>query len=375
MQQDYIDKNLSVEKTIHKDGLMFYNVKEPPFDLYGFYSANKNELFKRLPDNIARQTSQGVATLYTNTSGGRVRFGTDSKKIAIIAKLPDVCYKPHMPLSCIMGFDLYSCNNSTYSYVKTFIPPFDTISGYESYYEFPDAKMRDLTLNFPLYNNVSELYIGIDDKGSIYPGKHYSNTKPVVYYGSSITQGACASRPGNCYANILMREFDIDFINLGFAGSAKGEECISKYIADMEMSCFVLDYDYNAPSPEHLQNTHEAMFLKKVLVLGGTGAMGVYVVPELLRLGYKTDVVALDNIGVDNDCLRFIKKNGKDISVLTEILKNDYDAIIDFMLYTTDEFKDCYELFLKNTKHYIFLSSYRVYADKDIKRKLKSFLK
>lgn len=104
---------------------------------------------------------------------------------------------------------------------------------------------------------------------------------------------------------------------------------------------------------------------KKVLVLGGTGAMGVYVVPELLRLGYKTDVVALDNIGVDNDCLRFIKKNGKDISALTEILKNDYDAIIDFMLYTTDEFKDRYELFLKNTKHYIFLSSYRVYADKD----------
>ncbi len=262
MQQDYIDKNLSAEKTIHKDGLMFYNVKEQPFDLYGFYSANKNELFKRLPDNIARQTSQGVATLYTNTSGGRVRFGTDSKKIAIIAKFPDVCYKPHMPLTCVMGFDLYSYDNNTYSYVKTFIPPFDTISGFEAYYEFPDAKMRDLTLNFPLYNNVSELYIGIDDKCSIYPGKHYSNTKPVVYYGSSITQGACASRPGNCYTNILMREFDIDFINLGFAGSAKGEECISKYIADMEMSCFVLDYDYNTPSPEHLQNTHEAMFLK-----------------------------------------------------------------------------------------------------------------
>lgn len=102
---------------------------------------------------------------------------------------------------------------------------------------------------------------------------------------------------------------------------------------------------------------------KSVLVLGGTGAMGRYLVPELLTLGYKVDAVSLDDVISDNLNIRYIKGNTKDDGFLEKILENKYDGIVDFMTYHTEEFKKKYKLFLDNTNHYIFLSSCRVFAD------------
>ena len=79
-------------------------------------------------------------------------------------------------------------------------------------------------------------------------------------YGSLITQGGCASRPGMSYQSIVSRKFNCDYINLGFSGNAKAEDEITDYIKNLEMSVFVLDYDHNAPTVEHLKNTHEKMF-------------------------------------------------------------------------------------------------------------------
>ena len=101
---------------------------------------------------------------------------------------------------------------------------------------------------------------------------------------------------------------------------------------------------------------------KKILVPGGTGAMGVYLVPELLNLGYKVDVVSLDDVTSDNPDLRYFKANFKDPSVRSELLTNKYDAIVDFMIYGTEEFRKVYRELLSGCGHYIYLSSYRVYA-------------
>lgn len=102
---------------------------------------------------------------------------------------------------------------------------------------------------------------------------------------------------------------------------------------------------------------------KKILVLGATGAMAVYLIPELLKKGYTVDGVSLDDVKSDNENLRYIKANAKDIDFLKELLKENYDGIVDFMLYfSVDEYKPYYELFMPNTKHYVFLSTYRVYA-------------
>jgi nucleoside-diphosphate-sugar epimerase len=102
---------------------------------------------------------------------------------------------------------------------------------------------------------------------------------------------------------------------------------------------------------------------KKVLVLGGTGVMGAYLVPELESLGYQVDVVSLDKVESSNPDIIYIQANAKDDLYLCKLLENKYDAIVDFMFYSTKEFANRFEMLLDNTDHYIFLSSYRVYAD------------
>lgn len=103
---------------------------------------------------------------------------------------------------------------------------------------------------------------------------------------------------------------------------------------------------------------------KRILILGATGAMAVYLIPKLIKNGYIVDGVSLEDVESDNKNLTYIKHNAYDLNFLKELLKNDYDAIVDFMIYNSVEFyKDYYNLFLNNTKHYIFLSTYRVYAD------------
>ncbi|MBO7520166.1 MAG: hypothetical protein J6T73_05240, partial [Clostridia bacterium] len=122
------------------------------------------------------------------------------------------------------------------------------------------GKAREYIINLPLYSAVSELYIGLSDKSGVFKGEPYKVGKPVVYYGSSITQGGCASRPGNSYEAIISRNLNRDYINLGFSGNAKGEDEMANYIKDLPMSLFVYDYDHNAPCAEHLKATHERMF-------------------------------------------------------------------------------------------------------------------
>lgn len=100
---------------------------------------------------------------------------------------------------------------------------------------------------------------------------------------------------------------------------------------------------------------------KKVLVLGGTGAMGVYLVPQLAAMGHDVTVVSLDDIVSDNPRIRYLKANAKDYQYQQELLKDRYDAIVDFLIYSTAEFQERHEQLLKNTGHYFLLSSYRVY--------------
>ena len=102
---------------------------------------------------------------------------------------------------------------------------------------------------------------------------------------------------------------------------------------------------------------------KKILLLGGTGAMGVYLAPILAELGYEVYITSRKDQVSENSKIHFIKGNAKDIKFLDRLLVTRYDAIVDFMIYRTEEFADRYEKLLTNTTHYLFLSSYRVYGD------------
>lgn len=256
-----IDKNLAVTGEIAGQSFDFYNVKQEPFKIYGLLPAKVGEPFKRLPTEIAEKTNEGVLGLHTRTAGGRVRFQTNSSKIAIRALMPGRCLMPHMPFLGSSGFDMYIKDGDTYLYKGSFTPPVDRTDRYESVLDLGENNLKDVTINFPLYDDVAELFVGLEPDAVLEKGDTYKSDLPVLYYGSSITQGGCASRPGNSYQAMITRNLDYDHINLGFSGSGRGEQIMADYIAEQPMSVFVLDYDHNAPTVEHLEETHEKFYL------------------------------------------------------------------------------------------------------------------
>ena len=252
-----IDKNFVVETNLNIPGIKFYNSKEKPFKIFGLIV--EDGIFKRMPKNDAAKVSDDILNLYANTSGGRVRFKTNSSYVAISAEMGVMYKASHMANTGTVGFDLYEKLEGKDIFKGAFIPPMND-GNYESVVWLKANEEHEITINFPLYSNVKELYIGIDEKAEILPCSEYKIKKPIVFYGSSITQGACASRPGAAYHSLVQREFDCDILNLGFSGNARGEEYMAEYISNLDMSAFILDYDHNAPTAEHLKNTHEKFF-------------------------------------------------------------------------------------------------------------------
>lgn len=257
------DKNLVVETTLGVNDVIFREVRNDPFEVYGLYDYKHSfPGYLRMPSDVAEATNPGVAMLNTNTAGGRVRFSTDSPYIAIRVTMPGVCIMPHMPLLGSAGFDLYldDPDSGRSRFLKSFMPPMGMTTGYESILPLPDKRLRSFTIHFPLYNPVNDLFVGVQAGSVLGGGMKYRPLDPIIYYGSSITQGGCASRPGNAYQNVISRRMNVDHINLGFSGSGCAELPVVDYMASLPMSAFVSDYDHNASGPEYLAETHFRMY-------------------------------------------------------------------------------------------------------------------
>ncbi len=253
-----IDQNLAVVTDIPFNDIVWIDAKDAPVKIHGLAVHEHGKPFLRMPADAAKAVSDSVAALNTHTAGGRIRFATNSPYIAIRAYMPDNGTMPHITMLGQSGFDLYAVVDGRESYAGSFMPG-NRNHGYSSW-KPTDSVMRTYVINMPLYDPVDELYIGLSSSAEIREPDAYAYEKPVLYYGSSITQGGCASRPGNSYQAMISRKLSCDHINLGFSGSARGEKAIAEYLASLDVSVFVCDYDHNAPSPEHLEKTHYPLY-------------------------------------------------------------------------------------------------------------------
>jgi len=256
-----IDSNMVVETNLNLEDVVWTDVLDGPVDIYGFnHTLLKKRRFGRLPTDTAKLVSARIMEQKDFTAGGRIRFSTNTKYIAIKAKisgtyLPSIC-----PLSATIGFDIYEFLDGKEKFFGAYRPPADAQDGYESVIYTKTETMRSYTINFPYLANVEKLYIGVNAGAEIDHGVKYANDKPFIFYGSSITHGAAASRPGNTYESFISQKYNLDYYNFGFAGNAKGEEAMAVFLASHDMSIFVCDYDHNAPSEEHLQDTHYTFY-------------------------------------------------------------------------------------------------------------------
>ena len=257
--KEEVDLNMIVETKLDLPDVKWYDVRRAPFEIYGLYDAQNEYPFKRMPDDVAIATSKGVTKLYLDTAGGRVRFCTDSSYVAIKAEMPFIDHRTNMSVLGTSGLDIYEDfleDGYRSRFCAAFRPAVGITDGYESVVKFTKKKLRYFTIHMPSYNHLDNLYIGLEDGAYVGEGKKYKDVAPIIYYGSSITQGACASRPGLSYENMIARHIEIDYKNFGFAGNGRAELPIIEYLAGLEMSMFVSDYDHNASNAAYLRDTH-----------------------------------------------------------------------------------------------------------------------
>jgi hypothetical protein len=232
---------------VDSTGIIWFDPRNEPFDLVGFEWIREDKIYRRLPVNPDWPIREAVDKLADHTAGGQVRFRTNSRKILVKVELLERSGMYHMPATGQSGFDLYVIESGNQRYVKTTRFSQDEDQYQADLYNTDIKELRTFTLNFPLYNGVRSVYIGLEEDAVLEKPPPFGHTGKFVIYGTSITQGGCVSRPGMAYSNILSRKLDAQFVNLGFSGNGRGEPELARIISQIpDISFILLDYEANA---------------------------------------------------------------------------------------------------------------------------------
>lgn len=265
MNIEKMDANLAAISS-NCEGVKFISAHDQRFSLHGVYFDKEQGLYRRVPKEVASQVSGYLVALGKMTAGGRIRFITDSPYIAIKAAVPNFSIMSHMTITGSHGFSVYADGFFQNRYSPTPTSLIDSSAEGKRIY-FADKKpllksegKKLIEIYFPLYGGVYELHIGIAPESTIEKAPEYAIKKPMVFYGSSITQGACVSRPGNDYISIISRRLNVDYINLGFSGNGNAEDCMIEYVNSFDGSLFVYDYNLYKNHPDRVLPPHYSIY-------------------------------------------------------------------------------------------------------------------
>jgi len=231
-----------------------------PFALDGFPYIEDGKR-SRLPLKVARQCAkEGVYPMSQQCAGAVISFRSNSPAIALKATFNEI-YRGYI-LSASCGFDLYKGRGSAKRFlgnryiaaegIEVFDAAFDKVS--------TDGETHDYSLYLPLHCAIKSIHLGFAPGSSISKPTAYAVKKPIVFYGSSITNCAAVGRPGMAYPAQIGRILDASTHNIGLSGSCLGELPVAEEIAKLDLSVLVLEYDHNAPDSEFLRKTHAPFF-------------------------------------------------------------------------------------------------------------------
>lgn len=199
--------------------------------------------YQRLPQRAFREVRKPVWDLSLQTAGLYIKFYTNATSVQVKYQVTGGFSMPHMPATGVSGVDLYTmdCDGRQYWCAGNYQFG-DTI--FYTYKNLTYRNTHDLgneyTLYLPLYNGVKSLQIGVPE-GCRFDFVRPSGEKPVVVYGTSIAQGACASRPGMAWTNILQRKLDMPVVNLGFSGNGQLDEGFFRLLSEIDAAMYVID--------------------------------------------------------------------------------------------------------------------------------------
>ncbi|MBE1442057.1 SGNH/GDSL hydrolase family protein [Paenibacillus sp. OAS669] len=248
-----LDANMAVRKA--EGEWSWYTPLALPFQVLGFPWLREEGLFRRLPIRPVEPLPAAVDRLANCTAGGQIRFRTNADRLAIHVRLGGPASMDHMPATGQNGFDAYIGEAGRERYAGTSRMKLSDTS-YECilFEGAKGGKLRPVALHFPLYQSVLEVEIGLPPEALVEYDASYDGQGRLVFYGTSITQGGCAGRPGLAYTQQLGRRLKREVVNLGFSGNGKGEPELARIIRSIErVDAFVLDYEANCSTDRYCE--------------------------------------------------------------------------------------------------------------------------
>ena len=206
----------------------------------------QNELkgtYQRFPARAEALIRKAVWDLSKHSAGHSIAFRSNAPQIKIRYQVSGSFNMPHMPSTGVSGVDMYATDihgqrhwcSARYAFRDTVTYTYNKLSYGES-----ASQGFEYELYLPLYNDVKWLEVGVEE-GYNLQFLPSSMEKPIVLYGPSIAQGACASRPGMAFGNIIGRKLEHPVVNLGFSGNGQMEPEVFDLIAEIDAQLFILD--------------------------------------------------------------------------------------------------------------------------------------
>ena len=308
------------------------------FPLLGKATEATGARYERLPDSLKNISRAPLWNLSRNSAGMAIRFRSNSTTIAAKWETLINFHMNHMTDTGAKGLDLYCLQkNGEWRFVNSGRPGGKTNQATIIANMRPEE--REYMLYLPLYDGLVSLSIGVDSLATIdqplidYPIRK----KPVVFYGTSILQGGCASRPGMAHTNIISRRLNRECINLGFSGNALLDLEVAKVIAEVDASVFVLDFVPNA-SVEQMKERMETFYR---IIRSKHPATPVVFIEDPIFTHSRFDKRVAREVKAKNETIAAIfqsmKKTGeKNIYLLSskDIIGHDGEATVDGIHFT-----------------------------------------
>jgi hypothetical protein len=220
------------------DTIIWYDAAQ--FKILGQAWDDLKDRYDRLPAKAEQSVRAPLWKLSTNSAGLAICFASNSSAISIKWTVRYDNELPHMAATGVKGVDLYAWHEGKWQFINNGRP-----AGKENEAHLISGMIsgwREYLLYLPLYDGVDTLTIGIDKDSEIsLPTEGRFRGKPIVFYGTSITQGGCATRPGMAYTSIISRKMNREVINLGFSGNGRMETELADLINEIDATCFVID--------------------------------------------------------------------------------------------------------------------------------------
>ena len=314
-------------------------------------SLDREHPFQRLPQKYKETGREEVWNLSENSAGVSILFSSDTANLSVKWSVKHDLSMNHMTDAGIKGIDLYTKRNNNWYYTNTCLP-----NGKENeqiLFEDIEKKNREYCLYLPLYDTLIDMQIGLDDDSSL--EKITFQNKPLVFYGTSITQGGCASRPGLVHTNIISRELGHECINLGFSGNGHLENSIGNIMSDIDASFYVVECMYNVDK-EMIKKRTKPLIKAIRANLQAKNTPIVFMEQAVIDMGHlNTEFISSvmeKNEELNKQIQGSIRKGERDLFIIkhTGAIDDDSEATVDGIHFNDLGFQRYADHFLKNVK-------------------------